>query len=246
MIVLLQLLVLPEYPKKCKMKSKYLIIMLAILLTAQVVQGICCEIGKDCIIVETCQDAACGNCTINVYNGSGIIEIPDGNMQLITPFTYIYNASTSLSKYGIHPYAINCTNDKICQGLCQVEIKQDCEEREMNGLAIGLFVMAINAILFILPFKIRFSKSIFLDHILKRCSILLGLFLLSLNTGIMAIIADTSGIPVLQELFRYLWLINWAAYIAMVLLVLTTLWSTLKLWQEIAKNKRSGDLEYGE
>lgn len=110
------------------MEIKRLIIYLLIFLTLiPIINSICCEKGKDCIIAETCQDAACGNCSIIVYNRSGSVMIDRTQLPQTNPYLYTFNASINLSSYGTYPYAINCTNDKICQGECQVEIMQECE-----------------------------------------------------------------------------------------------------------------------
>jgi len=107
------------------MKKCYLIILMVLLIP--IVYGICCEKGKKCIISETCQDAACGNCSITVYNRSGVIEVPQASMNKISFYTYTFNISEDALNYGTYPYAINCTNNKICQGDCRVEVMQECE-----------------------------------------------------------------------------------------------------------------------
>lgn len=125
---------------------KWIIILLMVLVAIPIIEAICCEKSKNCVISETCQDAACGNCSITVYNRSGVVEIAQSEMEVITPYTYTFNASTSLSEYGTYPYAINCTNNKICQGPCQVEIKRECEGENEE---FYLYIIAI-VIFFIL------------------------------------------------------------------------------------------------
>jgi hypothetical protein len=203
-------------------KNEEFVVLLMIPLT----YGICCQKNKECVVVETCQDASCGNCTFTLFNRTGSTIIPKSNMKLESLYSYSYNVSTSLTRFETYPYAINCTNNRVCKGDCQVELKQECEEQEMNGLAIT------NAMLFILPFKINFSKSEILNHVLKRSSIVIGLFFLSMNTAIVATIAESSSLEVVQELLRYLWLINWSAYIAMGILVISTLMSSLELYKQ--------------
>lgn len=119
-----------------------LTLLLIFLVLIPSLNAICCEKNKDCVISETCQDAACGNCSIIVYNRSGTTMISRTSMEVVNPYLYTYNASTNLSNYGTYPYAINCTNDKICQGVCQVEVVQECEgENEEFYLYIVSFVI---------------------------------------------------------------------------------------------------------
>jgi len=224
--------------------QKWILLVLAtIILVPTLATAICCEKNKDCIISETCQDGSCGDCSIAVYEREGILRIPHTDMRNITLYTYIYNATTNLTDYGTYPYSINCTTAEVCQGDCFVELKQECEVQEMEGLTVMLFVMTITALFLVMPFILNFSKNEFANFVLKRCSLLLGMFLLSLNTGIVATIADNAGLNVLNELFRYLWLVNWSIYIFMMIFFWTTLQSALKLWRDIAMRKRMGEEE---
>jgi len=105
---------------------KKIILILAMIALLPTALAICCEKGEDCLITETCQDADCGNCTIQIYNRDGTINMSQSNMTLVTPTTYIFNATTNLSAYGTYPYAINCSTNEVCQGDCQVEVKREC------------------------------------------------------------------------------------------------------------------------
>jgi len=221
--------------------KKWIISILIMIVLLPIVQGICCERNEDCIVTETCQDADCGNCTITIFNREGTINITPSNMVEVTSQTYTFNISTNLSIYGTYPYTINCSTGEVCQGDCYVELKQECEVEEMEGLAVMLFVMIITAMFFIVPIKVRFSKNELANFILKRCSIILGLFFLSLNTAIMATVADSGGLDILDELFRYLWFINLTIYISMLALIWVTVRGTMKLWDDIAKKKRMGE-----
>ena len=131
--------------------KKLILFLLVFLLLIPIIYSICCEKGKDCIISETCQDAACGNCSIIVYNRSGTVKINRAEMEVINPYIYTFNASINLSSYGTYPYAINCTNDKICQGVCQVEIVQECEG-ENEDFFIYIVALIIFFILVVLGY----------------------------------------------------------------------------------------------
>ncbi len=192
--------------QKCKMKIKVFISLIIFLIMVQLVQGICCGIRKDCVIVETCQDAACGNCTITIYNGSGTLQIPQSNMQLVTFYTYTYNASTSLNKYGVYPYAINCTNDKICQGVCQVDVKQECEEKEGMTTGIIIFLLTLNVGIFLAPvFLKHFSKNPVTDYIVKRMLFLAGMVFLWFNILILRVLAESFALGI-DKLLEGIWI----------------------------------------
>ena len=116
-------------------------------------------------------------------------------------------------------------------------------EIPMASLAIMGFVLTLIVGLFILPFKTNFSKNQILNNVLKRCCWLLSLFLLSLSTAMLATIADNVGIELSSEIFRFMWIINWAAYLLMVFIILTFLFKVLKMWTMLSKQKRMGDFD---
>lgn len=107
------------------------------------------------------------------------------------------------------------------------------------GLAITIFILIITFTVLCLPWIIKqFSDNYYLDATLKGLCIVIGLFLLSLDTAMVATIAETAGIPLTQELFTYLWIISRAAYIAMVAVILMFLFRMLQHWQ-VKKQQRS-------
>lgn len=110
----------------------------------------------------------------------------------------------------------------------------------MASLGVILFVNALAFVIFLIAFKARFTDSEFANYIIKRCFVLFGLFLTSLNTVIVVTIADNTGLGVNRELFRYLWMINWAIYVGMVALFVGSVWNGLKLWKKLADQKRMG------
>jgi len=55
-----------------------------------------------------------------------------------------------------------------------------------------------------------------------------------------ATLSDTFSLGVTTEIFRFLWLINWTTYIAIVIVVLTFGWKTLNLWKLRKHNKSMG------
>jgi len=137
--------------------KKHLIILLMVLLIP-VVYGICCEKGKKCVISETCQDAACGNCSITVYNRTGVIEVPLSGMNRISVYTYTFNISKDVLTYGTYPYAINCTNNKICQGVCQVEVMQECEGENEE---FYLYIIALVVFFILVYLGYHYEEGIF-------------------------------------------------------------------------------------
>lgn len=145
-----------------------------------------------------------------------------------------------------HKYIIqvNATDSDSNIGPSETEFQTKVGgEKTMASLAVVLFVGAITFSLFFIGWKFQLSQHPLTNYILKHCCILFGLFLLSLDTTMVATIADVSELGVTQEIFRYLWIINWTIYIAMVVLLWKTLQGSLSLWENLTAMKRMGEDE---
>lgn len=117
-------------------------------------------------------------------------------------------------------------------------------EDNMTSLSVTIFILGITGTLIFLGMKKDFSKNAVANLILKRCLILIGMLLMSLNTAIIVTMADVAGLGVDRELFRYLWIINWSIYLFMLFIIITTVFNVLKLWVDISQRKRMGEDEY--
>jgi len=113
-------------------------------------------------------------------------------------------------------------------------------EDDMASLSVTIFIGAITLALFYIGIKHDFSKNAVANLIIKRCMILFGMFLVSLDNVIILTMADNAGLGVSRELFRFLWGVNWTIYLFMFFLALTTILNVLKLWEVMATEKRMG------
>lgn len=183
--------------------------------------------GKTCVV--TTPHISCNRYTI--YNVASGAEVVSDTMTLLnsTIYWFMFNQTTRGS------YLIS-----LCDNSTSARILVEGED-EMASLSIVIFIMAITSVFFILPFKVeKFAESNILNIILKRSCWLMGLFLLALNSAIVATIADNAGIEVTKEIFRYMWLINKGAYIFMVFIIWRMLVDTLKLYKWEKQQKRMG------
>ena len=110
----------------------------------------------------------------------------------------------------------------------------------IGSIAITLFILFVTGGLFIFPLVKTFSKNEFVNLILKRCCWLIGIYLMVLNSSIMATIAQASGLDLTEEMFRYMLIFGWAGYCMMAFTVFKTLLDVLKLWRIKKENERVG------
>lgn len=114
-------------------------------------------------------------------------------------------------------------------------------EKGMSSLSITGFMLLVTFGLFALPWLVkRFTDNEILDTALKGICYTLGLFLLSLSASTLYSLSATFSLGVGDEIFTFMWLIMWASYITMAIVVLGFLYKVLQLWALKKENKRMG------
>jgi len=115
----------------------------------------------------------------------------------------------------------------------------------MAGLAITIFIVLITGALFWLSTRKGLLNNKYSDFILRRSFMVLGIFLMILDSAIMATIAENAGLGLTQEMFFFMKMFGYAGYPVMLWLVLSTLIQTLKELKVDKINKRTGE-EHGQ
>ena len=114
-------------------------------------------------------------------------------------------------------------------------------EIPMSSLAVIGFVTLITLGVFILPSKVgRFSKYNHYDYLFKGLIYTFGLLLLSLIAAMIATISDTFNLGVTQEVFRFLWFLEWGSYLSMFFVTLVFGKRALESWKVFKENKSMG------
>jgi hypothetical protein len=109
--------------------------------------------------------------------------------------------------------------------------------------AITIFVLCISFFLFVLPFQIRFSKSLWLNNIFRRALWTIAIYTMMLNSAMVATIAEEGGLPLSSELFRYMWIFGTAGYVFMGYFVLKTLFELIQIFIIGQHKQRMGEDE---
>ena len=180
-------------------------------------ESIDCEISIDNVTWGNINTTMWGGC-LDTYNG----------------LAYAQNLDCGTDYY------IRCQNDTHDWGYQSFET-EDCGEKEpMASLAIIIFMLAIIGSLYLLPFKVEFSKNLVTSFILKRMCWVIATFLLMTTSSIVATIAEVAGIDVTQQMFMVMWIAGWAGWLLLVWLVLGSIFQGLKLWKYEKRKDRMG------
>lgn len=192
-------------------------------------------------------DNTTATCLFVAVDGTGHPVIYDN----LSYSSYWYHPlNTTYTKIGKYNYYVHC-KDLLEEGYVSGSFKvtADGEEERSNNaadatvpLAVVIFILAITGVLFALPLVIpKFAENKYADLVLKRCCWLIAIYLMTLNSAIMATLVSFAGINLTSEMFRYLWLFAWGGYVFMIFLVFKTFTDTLAMWKLDKHNKRMGD-----
>ena len=183
-------------------------------------------------------------CMIHLYNNTGDHIITDFLINDGKEWGYEVN-TTELNYKGSYYYFVWC-NDSTLAGFesAGFEVTQSCHvipEDSNAYLPITIFLLLIALGFFVIPFVVeKFHSTPWVDLIIKRGFLIIGLFLMSLNTAIIMVFADGVLIPIMGELRMYLFLFGYGGYIMMLLLVIKTIFDLVKSFREGAREKRTG------
>lgn len=235
------------------MVNKPLLLIIALLLLvipirAEVDVDYIYKINEQAEIKVACFDTdntLCTNstdCYITVHDPDGINIVNKQEMTFGTAY-YSYNISgTLLSKKGEYPTTVNCEGTYNGYTSFLFGITSSGERVGGSGSA-GIGVLALIILITVGAFslaRMQFSKNVILAYVLRGGCVLMGLYLLTLDMTIAVTLADSFTLGINQELFRFLWLINWTIYITMFIIVFRYLLGVLKLWTAKKMMKRMG------
>lgn len=221
--------------------KKCLLIILILIALIPAVTAMCCEKNADCILTETCQDGACGVCTIVVYNPAGSVNMTQQNLTQVTTHTYSINLSNNLTQYATYPYTINCTTNKTCEGECYVEINQYCGVDDSMSNSVILFLLVFNAGLFLTPIIVkRLHSNEVADYVIKRMIILAGIIFLWFNTTILRTLAIDYNLGIDNFLEAYWWVFTIAMFAVIFLSLYFITIGAVKLAKEAEFRRRMG------
>lgn len=184
-------------------------------------------------------------CNITVISPSGR-EIAGGENMTWHPSYYQYTfPAGTLNEKGTYKATMFCQEGspaKRGMAIFCFDVTSSGKGAGDDGspsVGILIFLILINIGLFIIS-RADLSMNELLNHVLKGASLILGLGMLSLNMTVAVTLADVFGLGITEILFRYLWLFNWAIFLAMFILLFKYLIGGLKMWHTKKRNRRMG------
>jgi len=196
---------------------------------------------KECKEVMKLSDIPCE--IITSWDYPNICETYEIKVYNQTPLLVYNNSLTNYTGTGRCNQTFNITDKgsyivNISNGGDSARIIIEGEDN-MGSLSITIFILLITVTLFYLSTK-EYNKSKFANIIIKRSFMVLGIYLMMLNSAIMASIAEASGLGITQEMFFFVRIFGIIGYPAMLFLMLGGLINALKVKKEEKNNERYG------
>jgi len=219
--------------------KKWILILLMVLMTTTAAALELCQTPtqqKDipCTIQSTWEYPECNITQAKIYDSNGtqalIVNFTDFGASRRCNFTW------NISTVGSYFWNVSIGDS----GHLIIEQGDD----EMASLGITIFILLIAGVVFFFAFKREVHPNKYANLIIKRSLLVLGIYLMILNSAIMATIAEAAGLELTKEMFFFMNLFGFLGYPAMILLMLSALIQSMREWKiDKAEKKAGGDYE---
>jgi len=213
-------------------------------------QGKVTTLTMNCIGESGGPCTAATKCNISItYNNDGSYLVKDQPMTNLLNGDFFYNVT--FNNYGDYTFKTSCKSAASnVTSTYAAKVTQlgtaGTNADSISFLAVTIFILVVTGVLFFFPLiKPIMAQNPFTNLILRRSCWVVALWLMTLNAAIMASGISQTGWVMLKEMFQYMWLFGWAAYVMIIYLIVKTVFDLVKLWNEIAKFKRTGGDDYG-
>lgn len=144
------------------------------------------------------------------------------------------------------PYCVATFNYTALGTVCgNSTIEDSCitiqGDDEQMIIAITLFLLGINVLVFALPFWVKFSKSEAGDYVVRRMMWIGAILLLWFNTTLFRELASKWGLGIDNFLLGYWWIFTMAAFSTIFIMTYVAVVGAIKLTKEAQLKKRMGD-----
>lgn len=115
-------------------------------------------------------------------------------------------------------------------------------ERSMSSWSITFFFMAINAALFILPFRVNFSEHPAADYAIKRCCWIIACILTWWNTLMMLTLSNEQGLGLNEVIRPYFYVFTLLLFLVVFALLYTGIMMPFKIMEQLRLKKMMGEI----
>ena len=158
-------------------------------------------------------------------------------------FTIIEELDNGINESTQYYFRLRHVYDNDNSGWVYLTVRSETSgEISMSSLAVVGFLTLLSLLVLFLPkFVERFNEKEYTHTLIKGLIYALGILLLSLTSSVVASMSDNFGLGVNQEVFRFMFLLNWTAYCFIFFTILIFGKRSLDLWRMDKVSARRGD-----
>jgi len=187
------------------------------------------------------------NCTLTVDRPDGM-NIVDGQRMTHNPSFFNYTINRNLlNQTGIYPSTVHCNiSGEFDYDRFTFEITasgKNADSTGTAGIAIVIFILFIVIFLLYIGFRGHLVQDEIANLILRRVCFLLAIYLMILNSTMVATIAGAANLDLTNELFTYMTIFGYAGYIALIYIMFRTIVDYLGLWRGKKEKEKYGDMD---
>jgi hypothetical protein len=203
------------------------------------------EIGELNIFCFENNNSLCvgASCSITIFYPNKTLMIDNNNMA-DTGTYFNYNITNTYTE-GIYPTTIICSGTESGFDDFTYEVTTDGKGHKdtdsTTSISITLFLLLIAGTLFYFGFRPNKSNKKYLEFIIKRSCLLVGIYFTVLVSSIMANFSIYANLGVKREMFLIMEIFGWAGYIAMLILVVGSIFRLLAELKHDKHKDRFGD-----
>ena len=188
-------------------------------------------------------------CYFHLYNNSGDHIYVQNNIRKVEhmfDFEVYLNGTNFTVAEQEFSYIMQCNSSSAggfvsAQFFTTFDGKATKDILGSGSIALLLFLIMVNILLYFLPFVKNFVKFDITNKLIKRGITTVALFVTMFNFSILATVMDKAQLPINNELFRYMILFGYAGYIMLGFTVLAFLFELMKFYKIKKHKKRNGD-----
>lgn len=190
-------------------------------------------------------------CGVHVYNDNGVhLFIQNASYHYrdfvfnVSPNDFPYKGSYSFTLFCVYNKSGVLEHGFVSEPFDVGDTRYFYLNTTNSPTAITLFMLSIAAFLVMIPmFKHDFIEgnnlqSQITNLIIRRGMYSIAIYIMMFNSAIMLSIVESTGMPLINEISRYMWLFGIAGWLALIYLGISTIFKIIKLYNINKWSKR--------
>jgi len=183
-------------------------------------------------------------CEVHVFNSSGHIIMEE----TASSKNHVFTLNKTMSKSQSYGWTLHCNNSYAGGYVSDSFIVTDTgldntPQDTTSGISVTLFILTVIIGLILVATRVEFlsNKMKVGNLVIKRGLIAVAIYLMMLNSAILATIAAQANLALISEMLLYMHLFMYAGYTVLIVMLFKTMYDILDIIQGVKYEERFGD-----